>query len=68
MYTECIVSHLLTLFFYAAKKPELHSNKLVSQASPFTKRGRGFLKALCEGAGLRDYVQTTFAKSFIPGL
>ena len=27
MYTECIVSHLLALFFYAAKKPELHSNK-----------------------------------------
>ena len=27
MYTECIVSHLLALFCYAAKKPELHSNK-----------------------------------------
>ena len=27
MYTECTVSHLLALFFYAAKKPELHSNK-----------------------------------------
>ena len=27
MYTDCIVSHLLALFFYAAKKPELHSNK-----------------------------------------
>ena len=27
MYTECIVSYLLALFFYAAKKPELHSNK-----------------------------------------
>ena len=27
MYTECTVSHLLALFFYAAKKSELRSNK-----------------------------------------